>query len=90
MSSVAGLKDCEFSLPQEYGKALLNCIEALLKGNVESFACLSYMFCISVYLICSDLNGIIFIVKVKSTAWVNLFSWFKTKETSSLLNFIFL
>ena len=38
MSSVAGLKDCEFSLPQEYGKALLNCIEALLKGNVESFA----------------------------------------------------
>ena len=68
MSSVAGLKDCEFSLLQEYGKALLNCIEALLKGNVESFACLPYMFCISVYLICSDLNGIIFIVKVKSTA----------------------
>ena len=39
MSSVAGLKDCEFSLPQEYGKPLLNCIEALFKGNVESFAC---------------------------------------------------
>ena len=43
MSSVAGLKDCEFSLPQEYGKPLLNCIEALFKGNVESFAC--YLTC---------------------------------------------
>ena len=38
MSSVAGLKDCEFSLPQEYGKPLLDCIQALFKGNLESFA----------------------------------------------------
>ena len=66
VSSVAGLKDCEFSLPQEYGKSLLNCIEALLKGNVESFVCLSYMFCISGYLICSNLNRISFIVRAKS------------------------
>ena len=71
MSSVARLKDCEFSLPQEYGKSLLNCIEALLKGNVELFACLSYIFCISGYLICSNLNGFSFIVKVKSTVLVN-------------------
>ena len=71
MSSVARLKDCEFSLPQEYGKSLLNCIEALLKDNVESFVCLSYMFCISGYLICSNLNGISFIVRAKSAAWVN-------------------
>ena len=65
MSSVAGLRDCEFSLPQEYGKLLLNCIEALFKGNVI-FCMLPYMFCVSGYLICSNLNGS-FLVKVKST-----------------------
>ena len=56
MSSVAGLKDCEFSLPQEYGKPLLNCIKGLLKGNVESFVCLSYMLCISGHRIYSNIN----------------------------------
>ena len=65
MNSVAGLKDCEFSLPHEYGKPLLHCIERLLQGNVESFACFSYIFCVSGYLFLSNLNGIDFLVRVK-------------------------
>ena len=45
MSSVAGLKDCEFSLPQEYGKPLLDCINGLFKGNVEPcFALVDTLF----------------------------------------------
>ena len=65
MVSVAGLRDCEFSRPQEYGKPLLNCIEGIIQGNVESFACFTYIFCTSGYHICSNLNGIYFYVRVK-------------------------
>ena len=56
MGSIAGLKDCGFSRTQQYGKPLLNCIEGLIKGNVESSACFTYKFCTSGYLICSNLN----------------------------------
>ena len=56
MSSIAGLKYCKFSRPQQYGKPLLNCIEGIIKGNVELFACFTYIFCTSGYLIFSNLN----------------------------------
>ena len=65
MSLVAGLIDCEFSRPQECGEPLLNCIKGLFKGNVEPFTCLFYMFCISGYLICKNINGINFLARVK-------------------------
>ena len=46
VDSVAGLKDCNFSPPQEYAESLMNFIQDCIQGSVESFI----FFCHVIYM----------------------------------------
>ena len=51
VDSVAGLKDCKFSPPQEYAESLFNFIQDCIQGSAESFIFFWYMLGIYGYLV---------------------------------------